>query len=176
MTRALLCIGLAALLAACSGVRVTDYAGRQPELRLEEFFSGDLTAHGVVKNRAGLVTRTFNADIAASWSGATGTLVEDFLFDDGEEQRRVWTLTRQGDNRYTGTAGDVVGSGELQVAGNSLFLEYTLRVPWRDGSIDVQVDDRMYLVSPNVLINESRLTKFGFDVGELVLVIVRHPG
>jgi hypothetical protein len=33
----------------------------------------------------------------------------------------------------------------------------------------------MYLVAPDVLINESTLSKFGVRVGNLVLVITRTP-
>ncbi len=50
---------------------------------------------------------------------------------------------------------------------------YVLQIPYRDGTIDVRVDDRMYLVSEDVLINESTLNKFGLRVGELLLVIRR---
>lgn len=163
-------------LTACSGPRVTDYRDREPVLQLETFFDGPMTAHGVVKSRGGTVIRSFNATIDASWSGDTGTLVEDFVFDDGEEQQRIWTLVRTGPGTYTGTAGDVVGAGELEVSGNAVFLDYVLRIPYGDGTIDVRVDDRMYLVSPDVLINESTLNKFGVRVGELLLVIQRQPG
>jgi hypothetical protein len=102
-----------------------------------------------------------------------GTLEEDFVFDDGETDRRVWTLTPTGPGRYRGTAGDVVGEGELTVAGNAMFLDYVLRVPRGDGTIDVAIDDRMYLIDEQTLLNESELTKFGIRVGELTLVIRR---
>lgn len=172
-------IGVAAiclsLLAACSGVRVTDYSAYSPALNIEQFFDGRLTAQGVVKNRRGLVTRTFSADIDASWQDGTGTLVEDFVFNDGERQRRTWTLTRLGDDRYIGRAGDVSGDGTLQQSGNSVFLDYILQVPWRGRTLDIHVDDRMYLVTQDTLLNESVLTKFGIRVGELLLVIRRLP-
>ena len=96
------------------------------------------------------------------------------MFDDGEEQRRVWTLRPTADGGYLGTAGDVVGEGELRVAGNSMFLDYVLRVPWRDGSIDLRIDDRMYLIDERTLINESSMRKFGVEVGQLLLVIQRQ--
>lgn len=166
-----------AFLAGCASVTVEDYRDRQPTLSLETFFDGSLSAHGVVKNRSGRVIRSFNAEIAAYWEGDTGTLEEDFVFDDGEEQRRVWTLTRTGQGSYIGTAGDVVGDATLALAGNSLFMDYVLRIPYGDNSIDVRVDDRMYLVSPTVLINESVMSKFGVRVGTLLLVIERRgPG
>jgi hypothetical protein len=73
-----------------------------------------------------------------------------------------------------GTAGDVVGEGQVRVAGNSMFLDYVLRIPYGDGTLDIHIDDRMYLVTPDILINESRMLKFGFDVGEILLVIERR--
>ena len=88
------------VLAACSSITVQDYAANQPTLVPETFFQGKLTAHGVVKNRGGKVIRYFNADIKAYWKDGVGTLEEDFMFDDGEPDRRVWTLTPQGNGRY----------------------------------------------------------------------------
>ena len=167
----LLSLGL--FLNACSSISVQDYAQQQPELVMEEFFNGQLVAHGVVKNWRGLVIRTFNADINAYWQDGVGVLEEDFVFDDGEEQRRVWTLRPTADGGYLGTAGDVVGEAEVQVAGNSVFLDYILMIPWRDGSLNIRIDDRMYLVQPNVIINESAMSKFGLPVGQIQLVIRR---
>ena len=164
-----------ALLTGCGSVTVDNYRGREPVFTPSEFFRGHLTAHGVVMNRAGEVTRHFNARIDASWQDGIGTLDEDFVFDDGELQKRVWTLEPDGQGGYTGTAGDVIGKGSLSYAGNAVFLDYVLRIPYGDGTIDLRVDDRMYLVEQNVLINESRLTKFGVDVGRILLTIVRHP-
>ena len=160
--------------AGCSQVRVSDYSGFEPRMDMEEFFSGTLTAHGVVKNRGGRVIRSFSADIAAQWQDGEGVLDEDFVFDDGERDKRVWTLRPSGEGRYIGTAGDVVGQGRLQVAGNRVFLDYVLRVPYGDGTVDVRVDDRMYLLAPGVLLNESTMTKFGVEVGSILLVILRR--
>jgi hypothetical protein len=177
MIRPLLAAALVVVLAACSQVKVTDYSDARPLLDIEQFFNGDLTAHGVVKDRGGKVIRSFNADIAAHWTDGVGTLVEDFVFDDGEAQQRIWTLRPDGSGHYTGTAGDVIGQAKLQQAGNSLFLDYILRLSYQGGEVDVRVDDRMYLVSPDILINESSLSKFGWRVGNLVLVIAKNtPG
>lgn len=161
-------------LAGCAGVSVQDYAGKQPALVMEQFFTGPLVAHGVVKDRGGRVTRSFSADLVGSWHAGVGTLEEDFVFDDGEIDRRVWTLTPVAPGRYVGTAGDVVGEAAVEVAGNAVFLDYVLRIPYGDDTVDVAIDDRMYLVAPGVLINESVLTKFGLRVGELLLVIEKR--
>jgi hypothetical protein len=173
--RGLLLIGMLVLAQGCASIKVTDYSGNEPQLDIEAFFDGQLTAHGVVKDRGGKVIRYFNAEIDAHWTDGIGTLDEHFVFDDGETQRRVWTLKPTGDGRYAGSAGDVVGEGRLEQAGNSVFLDYVLRIPYRGQDVDVKVDDRMYLVSPDILINESRLSKWGLHVGTLLLVIERRP-
>jgi hypothetical protein len=171
--RGALCLAAALGLVACGSVQVEDYADREPVLDVEQFFRGDLMAYGVVKDRGGRVIRSFEATIEATWEDGTGTLDENFVFDDGERQRRVWVLQRQSGGRYSATAGDVTGTAVLQQAGNSMFLEYVLQVPYRGDVIEVTVDDRMYLVAPDVLLNESTLYKFGLRVGSLLLVITR---
>ena len=162
------------LISGCSPVRVSDYAGRTPQMVPEEFFNGFLTAHGVVKDRSGKVIRYFNAEIQAYWEGSVGTLKEDFVFDDGEKQQRIWILMNQDQGQYVGTANDVVGDAEGEVSGNTMFLQYILEVPYGDSMITLAIDDRMYLVDEYTLINESKMSKLGFEVGEIILVILKQ--
>ena len=165
---------LAALvLAGCGRTPIREYSDNTPTLDLEQFFNGPLTAHGVIENRSGKVIRYFNATIDAHWENGTGTLEEHFIYNDGTTDQRTWTLTRAGDGRYVGTAGDVVGEADIEVAGNTMYLNYVLRAPYKDKTIDLAIDDRMYLVAPDVLINESRMSKWGFGVGRILLVIER---
>jgi hypothetical protein len=165
---------IAFVISGCSGVRVSDYKGIPPTMTPESFFDGNLTAHGTVKNRKGKVIRYFNATIKAYWQDGIGTLEEDFLFNDGEKQQRIWKLVKNPDGSYTGTAGDVKGDAKGDIAGNSMFLEYVLQVAYGDSTVNISIDDRMYLVDPNILINESEMTKFGFKVGEINLVILKE--
>lgn len=162
------------LLSACSSPVVEDYADTTPELDLREFFDGELLVYGMLQNRGGTMTRRFTATIDADWDGDTGTLDEEFRYDDGEVQYRNWTLTYQGDGRYTGTAGDVVGTAEGRTAGSVFNWHYTLEVPWQDGTLEVNLDDWLYLIDESHLINRTRLTKFGFKVGELTLIIEKR--
>lgn len=161
-------------LGGCSSVELEQYADNQPQLDVRTFFNGELTAEGIVKNRSGTVTRYFTATIVASWNdNGQGRLDEVFIFNDGEEQQRTWILAPLDQHRYQATANDVVGEHLLETAGNALFMAYVLRIPYKDGTLDVSVEDRMYLVDDNTIINESTLYKFGFRVGSVVLTIQR---
>lgn len=167
-----LCLWLSLLLiTGCAGPSLDDYAGRTPELTPTGFFNGELVARGVVKDFSGEVIRTFDADISASWDDqGVGTLDEEFRFNDGEVQNRTWTLTPREDG-YHADAGDVVEPGLMRWQGNAINLNYVLRVSRDDGSIDVHMDDWMYLVTPDTVINQTTMTKWGITVGEVVLVI-----
>ena len=163
------------LLGGCGTASIEDYRDRSPAFMPEDFFNGALTAHGVVKDYSGSAIRHFNADIIACWSEGVGTLNEFFTFDDGEQQTRIWTLTPSGDRTYIGTAGDVIGDGSARWEGNAMFLDYTLRIALEDSSIDVHIDDRMYRIGENVVVNESRMRKWGVGVGEILLTLIKHP-
>ena len=160
-----------ALISACASVSVEDYANNQPRMDVREFFDGNLSAHGIVKNRSGEVIRYFNASIIASWEDGIGKLDETFYFDDGEEQKRVWILKPDDSGKLIGTANDVIGTAEMEVSGNSVFMQYVLRIPYDDDTLDLKIDDRMYRVSDRVVINESTMSKWGFEVGQIILVI-----
>ncbi|GAA3568580.1 DUF3833 family protein [Marinobacter xestospongiae] len=165
---------LAVALAGCAGPSLDDYQGRTPVLEPTRFFEGELSARGVVKDFSGEVIRTFDADIVAHWDDrGVGTLDEVFRFDDGERQTRIWTLTPNADG-YLAEAGDVVSPGQMRWAGNSLHMNYVLRVATDDGAIDVHMDDWMHLVTPDTLINQTTMTKWGVEVGEVVLVIQKR--
>ena len=113
-------------LAACSSTGVTYYADQLPKLVLEVFFDGNLEAYDVVKDWRGRVIRKFEADIIAYWGRGVGTLEEDFIFDDGEIDRRVWTLNPLDQGRYSDIADDVVGEGDVAVEGNSAFFVFPI--------------------------------------------------
>ena len=125
LSRGFALLGVLIGFTACGSTSVDEYEARGPAFAPEDFFNGALTAHGVVKDFSGTAIRHFRADIIGCWSEGVGTLDEDFVFDDGEQQKRVWTLTPNGSQTYVGTAGDVVGAGRARWHGNAMFLDYT---------------------------------------------------
>ena len=157
------------LLPGCS-TAVKEYQEEKPELLLEDFFDGRLVAYGIVQNFSGKVTRRFKADIVASWNGNQGVLDEQFVFSDGEHQSRCWRLQKD-QGRYRGTAGDIVGEALGEVQGNALNWVYTLQVPVNGRVWDIQLDDWLFLIDENNLINRTKMRKFGLPVGELTLHI-----
>lgn len=170
LAAALLSLGLA----ACATPGVEHYRAEQPRLVLEQYFSGKLDAWGMFQGRDGAVEKRFHVVIDASWQGDTGVLDEHFTWSDGSTSRRVWTLRRQPDGRYIGTADDVVGEAIGEVAGNALRWRYVLALPVDGKVYHVDFDDWMFLIDDKVMLNRSRMSKWGFHLGEVTLSFTKR--
>ena len=160
-------------LAGCAAPRLEDHAGQRPVFDLRTYFDGPVTAHGLVSDRAGKVLRRFVVSMRCSWVGDIGTLDEDFVYDDGERERRVWTLRRLGDGRYVGTAADVVGEAVGASVGPAFRWQYTLKLPVSGSIYEVQFDDWMHQIDERTVINRAVMSKFGIRLGEVTLAFRR---
>ena len=161
-----LCLAVLLALPGCSSMKPEDFDGTSPRFILEEYFSGNVQAWGVFQDRFGRLRRQFTVDIEGSWDGQALTLVEDFVYDDGEIDRRVWSIRRIDEHTYQGTADDVVGTATGISYGNALNWQYDFDLQVGDSTVRVHFDDWMFLQDDDVMINRAEVTKWGFAVGE----------
>jgi hypothetical protein len=165
---------VSALQAGCAHVEPAAYQAEKPELDLRRYFDGELDAWGMFQDRAGTVRKRFTVRILARWNGDVGTLDEQFTYTDGSTQRRVWTVRRQPDGSYRGTAADVVGEAVATVAGNAMRWRYVMALPVDGRTYHVDFDDWMYLIDDRVMLNRSTMSKFGVRLGEVTLSFTRR--
>lgn len=145
------------------------FEGKEPKVDLRSYFNGDLEAWGFLQDRSGEVARRFTVTMKGSWKGNIGTLEEYFVFDDGEKQRRTWTLILKEDGTFTGEAADVIGIAQGQQEGNAINMKYVLRIPVDKTTYDISINDWLVLMDEKRMINISQLSKFGFNVGRLTI-------
>ena len=172
--KTLLTLGLCTLLTGCSSMELEDFNNTTPEFIPQNYFNGPLKAYGMVKDRNGKILRTFKGDLMGSWDvNGVGTLDEHFIYSDGEKLHRTWTMKPNGDKKFIATAGDIVGNASMQARGNTVMIDYTMRIPYGDGTLDIDVRDWLHLQDDGVILNHSKMKKFGFEVGELVITIMK---
>lgn len=163
---------LAAPLAACAS-RPPIPSGTSQPLVIEEALIGRTVGEGVFTTITG-GRRAFTADITGEWDGETLTLVEDFLFDDGETDRKTWRLTRTGPGEFVGTREDVVGEARGYQDGDAFRLEYLIDLETGDGGARrVGFRDVLVLGEDGRVINNANVGWHGFHVGRVQLVIER---
>ena len=171
--RLLLSFILTLLLGGCSEMKPEDYKNTKPIIKIEEYFQGDVKAWGMLLGRSGEVKRQFVADMKGEFDGQNLILDETFIWNDGEKQERRWTIKKVGDNKYEGTAPDVVGIAKGVSFGSAFKFEYKLLVPYKDKKIKIRFDDWIFKQDEKTAINKATLTKFGFKVGELTVFFVK---
>lgn len=172
--KSILTLGLCGLLTGCSNMNIDDFENAEPEFIPQVYFNGPMTAYGMVKDRGGKVLRRFKGKLVGSWDkNGVGTLDEKLVYDDGEILARVWTLKPVGKKTFIGTAGDIVGEAYMVAKGNTVMVDYTMKVPYKNTTIDINVRDWLHLQEDGVILNHSKMKKFGFEVGELVITIIK---
>ena len=163
------------LLAACTGKpSFDDPTLSDRKLNLEEFFDGDLVAYGQFQDILGTVRRSFVVEISGDWDGERLRLVEDFVYEDGSTEQRIWTLTKTGPDSWTGTAPGVIGTATGQEQDNRFNWKYEidLPIPSADGTSEtmrVTFDDWMWLLSEDRLLNLAYVKRYGFDIGTVTI-------
>ena len=171
IAKGLLIAGLLGL-TACS-VTPQEYADETPTMDMKAYFNGPIEAWGLFQNYREKVVKRFHVSMNGEWNDSKGTLDERFTYSDGTTQRRVWNLVRHDENNYSGTADDVVGEARGVAYGHALRWKYTMALEVDDDTYHVQFDDWMYLIDENTVINRSVMSKFGVDVGEVILVFIK---
>ena len=154
-------------------MNIENFKGSQPTLTLEDYFEGKTEAWGMFHDRFGNLKRTFKVDITGTIESNTLTLDEKFLYDDGEQDSRVWTIKILGNNQYSGTASDVVGEATGISEGNALNWKYKLNLKVGDSTILVDFDDWMFLQDRNILMNRAEVKKWGLNIGIVSITFLK---
>ncbi len=164
----------AVFLSACSA-DIDNYRFSTPTFDVFGYFEGDIKAWGMVQDYTEQQTRRFEVDIVGTVAGDTLTLVEDFVFDDGEVDQRIWVITRLEDGSYEGKADDIIGVATGEEQGNALQWQYDFELQMEDSSVTVAFDDWLYRQDDRHVFNLTKIKKFGVEVGTITLFFQKQP-
>ena len=165
------------LIAGCSQTDMKEFQNNTPKLDLFSFFEGDTIAYGIFEDRFGNLKRQFRVNIKGKVKNQTLTLDEDFLYDDGEQAKRIWKIEKKIDNNqnitYEGQAEDIEGKAFGSISGNTLNWSYDIYLNIKGSNIKVHFNDWIYKQSEDLAINRAYVSKFGINIGSVTLVFLR---
>ena len=119
--------------------------------------------------------RGFTAYLEGSWDGETFTLAEDFVFDDGETDKKTWVLKKTGDGRYEGAREDTVGTAIGFQDGDVFRLEYFMQLGGENGGgRKVKFRDIMFKRADGIVINHATVGYWGLNVAKVELEVKRE--
>lgn len=146
----------------------------RPPLLFEEYFAGATRAWGLVEDRFGNIRREFTVDMFGIPQPDGLVLNETFAYSDGQTDQRVWTVRKTAPDRYEGRAADVIGVARGVAAGNTLRWRYRMDLPIGGSRWRLSFDDRMVLQDGGVLLNRTRMSRWGVEIGSLALVYFKQ--
>ena len=82
---------------------------------------------------------------------------------------RIWKLKKTGENLWIGTAPGVVGDAIGEEKGDAFNFRYRLLVPFGKTTLLVTFDDWMWLLDEKRLFNRAYLSKYGVNIGEVLI-------
>lgn len=164
-------LAFAALLSAAAPA-LTEAAQAQ-EFTLERYFTGVTHATGSFSAING-VKRTFTVRLSGKFNGHLLTLAEDFVYGDGEKDRKTWKFTKKGPGLYTGTREDVIGSTTVRISGSTAKFTYLVDLDTGPGQNIVRFWDTMILSADGRTIkNRAVVTKYGLPVAKVKVDFTR---
>ena len=138
------------------------------------FFTGNLQATGMFIDRFGTVKRRFTVFATGIPENTGITLNETFTYDDGETEKRVWSINRLEGNRFQGITDDLVGTCIGTSRGPLFSWSYYFYLRIFGRQVKVHFDDIMVSLTPDTVLNRARITKWGILLGDVHLTFQRQ--
>ena len=168
---------LLACLGGCASMRPEQFAAATPRFNQQRFdpmryFEGLTQSWGVIESRSGEPRSTFRAKMLGVRDGVGDrpdglTITQDFTFDNGRKQQRVWHIKRIDEHRFDATGSDVIGVATGYAWGNTFRWEYTLQLKAGNPLTRVRMKHWMYLTDDgDTMINRVIISKLGIVVAE----------
>ncbi|MFN4130868.1 MAG: DUF3833 family protein [Paracoccaceae bacterium] len=138
-------------------------------LTLDQAFVGRKRGAGLFRVWLTGQERRFTArlDGRLSQGGTRLTVVEDFVYDDGQKDRLTWVFDRAGAGRWTGRREDTVGLAEVVEENGEVRLRYTADFKSNAGVTRLGFEDVIYLRADGVIVNDAIVSRAGFPVGSV---------
>lgn len=177
MQRRTLLLGLAALpLAGCAATPAPP-AQPGPPITLVSAFQGRTTGRGHFRIWLTGDERRFTAKLNGRVTGTDGartlTVVEDFLYDDGQQDRLTWVFRETGPGRWTGKREDTVGEATVIEEDGEIRLSYTADFRSPSGVNRLEFQDILYARADGTIVNDAVVSKAGIAVASVRFLIQR---
>lgn len=166
-------LGAPAALAACATTPASPPQPLQP-ITLEAAFAGRSDGAGVFRVWLTGRERRFTARLDGRLRGDRLTVVEDFVYDDGDKNRLTWVFDRAGPGRWIGRRDDTVGTAEVIETGAEIRLAYTADFQSPDGVTRLGFADVIYFDPDGRVINDAIVTRWGLPVAAVRFEMVRR--
>lgn len=175
VTRRLFLAGAITLgLSACSSTPASPVGPTEP-VTLVSAFEGQRTGKGLFRIWLTGAERRFTARLDGRVTGAPGqrtlTVVEDFVYGDGQQDRLTWVFRETGSGLWSGKREDTVGEAMVIEEDGMIRLTYTADFRSLTDTTRLGFSDLIYQRPDGTLVNDGIVTRQGIPVAAVRFVI-----
>ena len=175
ITRRLVLLGAGALgLAGCASTPAAPTAPIRP-VTLVSAFQGRRDGTGHFRIWLTGAERRFTARLDGRVAGVAGqrtlTVDEDFVYDDGQQDRLTWVFRETGPGRWSGKREDTVGEAAVIEEDGQIRLTYTADFKSLADTTRLGFADLIYQRPDGTLVNDGIVTRKGIPVAAVRFVI-----
>ena len=120
---------LSLLLSGCSSgtylpEKISPKLFNSSSFTIQNFYTGAITAYGIVLNRDGKSTRQFKRTMQSQWKNGNGIMHEVITYTNGETLHRDWCMHMLDQNHFVGVVTDVDGVIQGTQFGEEIHMVY----------------------------------------------------
>ena len=138
--------------------------------KFEKFFTGKVVATGYI---CFFYPKTRKQKLKVVFKGVFENkklkLIEEY-FDDNLKTIREWEFEKVNKNKFFVNGKNIVNAFELHIKDNFLEMSYKFKTQFKNFYFNVNVEDQMYLINDNTLINYTKISKFLIPIAESQLL------
>lgn len=142
----------------------------RPSNLMTEFFETPCEAEGLIIDRFGKVRTRISVTMSGRWQGEQFRLDEEFRYEDGSRETRVWLVDFKQDGSMSAMCPDLDQELSGLASDDQVNMSYKFPVPIGGTPIKLTFDDRIFRLSEETLLEKVRMTKLGILVAELILI------
>lgn len=158
-------------------MNLASIAKDSPQFEFKDFFLGHTRASGWFSDRFGKPRRHFCGDFLGTLDGDKLVLDEKLYYTDGVFEERIWRVEISEAGVFVAESDSLLGQARGQVLGNTLAMDYSMRVNIDQGKQwDLDMKDFMILQPDGSLHNITQVYKWGVRLGSVSTQYQHHDG
>lgn len=143
----------------------------------EQYFEGHVKASGWFTDRFGNMKRHFCGDFFGYKEDDVFVLDEVLFYANGSSEQRQWRVQITEGGVFTGESPALIDGVTGQIIGNTLKMDYTMKVDIDEGKQWVlDMEDWMIYQPDGSLHNQTYVSKWGFNLGRVSTQYLPHDG
>ena len=144
--------------------------GNFKDLKFEKFFEGEVIAKGnLIVFYPNKTIKNLYVVFKGVFKNNKLKLIEKYI-ENEKETIRNWSFEKQSNNHFIGNEKNVKGKIIVKIDKNHLKMRYYFKLLIWKFSINVLVNDYMFLINDNEIVNTTYVSKFGINLAKVVLL------